>query len=139
MMVDALAAGARALVHGEDVPRDLPLILSVVSRGYLTVSAHHTSDLAGWIAAGHGSLGASMPDLTAREQDILSLMAGGHTIRQAARALGIAAKTVENTQARLYRKLGTRNRAETLAVGYRLGLLDPGLNHRNDPTPAALG
>jgi DNA-binding CsgD family transcriptional regulator len=65
-----------------------------------------------------------MPELTAREADILGLLARGQTIRQAARTLGIAAKTVENTQARLYRKLGTRNRAETLAVAYRLGLLD---------------
>jgi two-component system, NarL family, nitrate/nitrite response regulator NarL len=50
-------------------------------------------------------------------------MASGHTIRQTAHKLGIAAKTVENTQARLYRKLGTHNRAETIAVAYRLGLL----------------
>lgn len=69
--------------------------------------------------------GADLPHLTSREHDILGLLARGHTIRQAARTLGIAAKTVENTQARLYRKLGTRNRAETLTVAYRLGFLDP--------------
>lgn len=65
------------------------------------------------------------PELTVREREILAHIAGGRTIRQTARALGIAAKTVENTQARLYRKLGTHNRAETLAVAYRLGLIEP--------------
>jgi len=39
-----------------------------------------------------------VPELTSRESDILSSMAQGHSIRQAARALGIAPKTVENVQ-----------------------------------------
>lgn len=61
--------------------------------------------------------------LTGREEQVLQSIARGHTIRQTARALGIAAKTVENTQARLFRKLGARNRAEALTVAYRLGRL----------------
>jgi DNA-binding NarL/FixJ family response regulator len=124
-VVDALATGARAVVHAKDVAEDLPEVLALVARGYVAVSAEHAAELAGWIAVRHAERGARVPDLTAREQDILGLLARGHTIRQTARALGIAAKTVENTQARLYRKLGTRNRAETLTVAYRLGLLDP--------------
>lgn len=67
--------------------------------------------------------GESVPELTVREREILHHIADGHTTRQTARALGIAAKTVENTQARLYRKLGTHNRIETLTVAYRLGLI----------------
>ncbi|HEY8472082.1 MAG TPA: LuxR C-terminal-related transcriptional regulator [Natronosporangium sp.] len=123
-VVDSLATGARAVVHAKDVANDLPDVLALVARGYVAVSAEHAAELAGWIAVRHAERTARVPDLTAREQDILGLLARGHTIRQAARELGIAAKTVENTQARLYRKLGTRNRAETLTVAYRLGLLD---------------
>ncbi|QSB16514.1 helix-turn-helix transcriptional regulator [Natronosporangium hydrolyticum] len=73
----------------------------------------------------HPAAAADPPELTVREQQILALLARGRTIRQVGRALGIAAKTVENTQTRLYRKLGTHNRAETLAVAFRVGLLDP--------------
>lgn len=124
-VVEMLTAGARALVHATDVPTDLPEVLMLVSRGYLAVSAEHAARLAEWLSLRHSDRVTSVPSLTAREQDILSLLARGQTIRQAARTLGIAAKTVENTQARLYRKLGTRNRAETLSVAYRLGLLDP--------------
>jgi DNA-binding CsgD family transcriptional regulator len=65
-----------------------------------------------------------MPALTAREFDILCCIARGHTIRQTARTLGIAAKTVENTQARLFRKLGVRNRMEALTTADALGLID---------------
>lgn len=125
VVTDLLATGARAVVHADDVADDLPEVLSLVSRGYVALSAGHATELAGWMAVRHAERGSGVPDLTAREQDILGLLALGQTIRQAARTLGIAAKTVENTQARLYRKLGTRNRAETLTVAYRLGLLDP--------------
>jgi hypothetical protein len=36
-----------------------------------------------------------------------------------------AAKTVENTQARLFRKLGTHSRAGALSVAHALGLIEP--------------
>lgn len=62
--------------------------------------------------------------LTPRENDILRSIALGHTVRQTARALAIAEKTVENTQARLFLKLGTHSRAGAVAAAYRLGLLD---------------
>jgi DNA-binding CsgD family transcriptional regulator len=49
-----------------------------------------------------------------------------HSIPQTARALGIAPKTVENVQTRLFRKLGVRNRPGALAVADAFGLLPPG-------------
>jgi DNA-binding NarL/FixJ family response regulator len=64
-------------------------------------------------------------DVTARECDILRSIALGHTVRQTAQSLGIAPKTVENIQARLFGKLGVRNRAGALAAAYELGLLSP--------------
>jgi DNA-binding CsgD family transcriptional regulator len=53
-------------------------------------------------------------------------------VRQTARALGIAVKTVENAQGHLFRKLGVHNRAAAVATAYALGLLQPG-----EPRPAA--
>jgi DNA-binding NarL/FixJ family response regulator len=71
-------------------------------------------------------LGEPAPvQLTARESDILVSISLGHTVRQTAHALGIAPKTVENTQTRLFGKLGVRNRASALAAGYTLGLIQP--------------
>jgi DNA-binding NarL/FixJ family response regulator len=65
-----------------------------------------------------------LPELTVREADILRSIARGDTVRQTARSLGIAEKTVENTQARLFRKLGARNRTGALATAHALGLLE---------------
>ncbi|MFC6023209.1 LuxR family transcriptional regulator [Plantactinospora solaniradicis] len=72
-----------------------------------------------------------LPQLSAREADILRSIAMGHTVRQTARLLDIAEKTVENTQGRLFLKLGTRNRAGAIAAAYALGLLD----QVSDPGP----
>jgi len=67
----------------------------------------------------------SLPVLTSRERDILQSIANGHTVRLTARGLGIAEKTVENIQSRLFRKLGAHNRSGALAAAHALGLLEP--------------
>jgi DNA-binding NarL/FixJ family response regulator len=76
------------------------------------------------------------PDLTAREFDILRSIALGHTVRQTARLLAIAEKTVENLQGRLFLKLGTHNRAGAIRAAYALGLLD--LEAGVPPSPGTL-
>jgi DNA-binding NarL/FixJ family response regulator len=66
-----------------------------------------------------------LPDISPRERDILYSIARGDSVRETARNLGITSKTVENTQTRLFRKLGVRNRVTALATAHRLGLLSP--------------
>lgn len=73
-----------------------------------------------------GDGNGGLPELTARESDILRSIAMGHTVRQTARLLAIAEKTVENLQARLFLKLGTHNRAGAIGAAHALGLLDLG-------------
>ena len=61
--------------------------------------------------------------LTERELQVLSCIDEGMSVKQTARALTISAKTVENLQSRLFRKLGARNRAQAVLIGHRIGLL----------------
>ncbi|HET6212881.1 MAG TPA: LuxR C-terminal-related transcriptional regulator [Micromonosporaceae bacterium] len=124
-LLDALLRGAHALLRVDDVPGDFAAVLSLVVRGYFAMNAAHVEDLADWMATRLADGSPTVPALTTRECDILGSIASGHTVRQTARSLGIAAKTVENTQARLFRKLGARNRPEALTIAYRLGLVDP--------------
>lgn len=119
-ILEALRRGASGLVFADDVPSALGPVLKIVSRGLFAMSGEYAGALAKWASAE----AATTPQLTARESDILRSIASGHTIRQTARVLGIAAKTVENTQARLFRKLGARNRTETLTIANRWGLVD---------------
>jgi DNA-binding NarL/FixJ family response regulator len=136
---DTLLHGVRALVRMEDVATDLGLILSVVVRGYLAADAVRLADLRRAAAMCPGGGAGQPPTLTPRQYDILGMIASGRTIQQTARALGITAKTVENAQARLYRKLGARNRVEALTIAHRFGLLDEEHAAVAGPSPAVPG
>ncbi|HVB41445.1 MAG TPA: LuxR C-terminal-related transcriptional regulator [Streptosporangiaceae bacterium] len=118
-IASALAHNAGGLVTKKDVADGLGAILSVVAQGFLVMSLEYAQTLMKWAP----SPSLVVPELTARERDILGSIACGHTIRQTARSLGIAAKTVENTQARLFRKLGARNRMEALSIADAQGLI----------------
>lgn len=50
--------------------------------------------------------------LTAREREVLKLLAEGQTVRSAAGVLGLSAKTVDAHKFNLMRKLGVHNKAE---------------------------
>ncbi|HEX5402763.1 MAG TPA: LuxR C-terminal-related transcriptional regulator [Pseudonocardiaceae bacterium] len=118
--VDALAHHANGLLSGDDVATGLGAALRVAVTGLFAMSLPYTRTLATWAPQ---TTTKAPPQLTPRERDILGSIAKGDTVRQTARTLGIATKTVENTQARLFRKLGARNRAETLVIARDVGLL----------------
>ncbi len=119
-IADAMTRQVSGLVAMADIATGLGPILSAVAQGFLVMSWGYAETLLKWTP----TTSPTVPELTARERDILVLIARGHTIRQTARALGIAAKTVENTQARLFRKLGARNRMEALMIADESGLID---------------
>jgi DNA-binding NarL/FixJ family response regulator len=125
-LADALANGATSLVLAESIgDRFLPL-LRLAGQGYLVVDSLPMRPLIGAVRArwDQRTPGAGdPPELTARESDILRFGAQGYSIRQTARLLGIAPKTVENVQTRLFRKLGVRNRSGAVAVANAFGLL----------------
>jgi len=125
-LASALACGAGSLLPADKIDDHFVPMLRMVSRGYIVVSSLPMRPL---IRAAHARYdqrvpgGSDLPELAAREGDILASIARGYSIRQTARVLGIAPKTVENIQTRLFRKLGVHNRAAALAVADAFGLL----------------
>lgn len=61
-----------------------------------------------------------LPGLTAREQQILDLIAGGLTNRQISSNLSISESTVENHVHHIFMKLGISNRAQAVARAFQL-------------------
>jgi DNA-binding NarL/FixJ family response regulator len=125
-LADALANGATSLVLADRIGDRFLALLRMAGQGYLVVDSLPMRPLIGavrarWDQRAPGS--SDLPELTARESDILRYGAQGHSIRQTARLIGIAPKTVENIQTRLFRKLGVRNRAGAVAVANAFGLL----------------
>ena len=125
-LAEALALGASALVSADRIADHFRSVLTMVGQGYLVVDSMPMRLLIGaaharWDQRVPGS--GNLPELTARETDILRSAAQGHSIRRTAQVLGIAPKTVENIQTRLFRKLGVRNRSGALAVADAFGLV----------------
>ena len=60
--------------------------------------------------------------LSAREREVLTLVAAGHTDDQCAKALFISVKTVHSHLDRIRDKTGVRRRAELTRLAVRLGL-----------------
>ena len=68
--------------------------------------------------------GEERPLLTAREREVLALMAEGLSGPKIAERLIVAVPTVKTHQARLYEKLGVSDRAAAVAEAMRRGLLE---------------
>lgn len=64
--------------------------------------------------------------LSAREREVLGLVAGGKTNREIAELLGMGAETVKTLLERTYGKLGVRGRLGAVLAATDLGLLDRG-------------
>lgn len=63
--------------------------------------------------------------ITAREREVLELMANGHSNQAIGERLTISVKTVEAHRARLFKKLGASNVADAVLLAIRTGLVTP--------------
>lgn len=63
--------------------------------------------------------------LTARERDVLRLLARGRSNRQIGEELFISGKTASVHVSNILAKLGAASRTEAVAVAYRRGLIAP--------------
>ncbi len=71
--------------------------------------------------------GEPVPDtpLTPREEEIVKLIAEGHSSKDIADILVISVKTVERHRANILDKLGLRDRLELTRHAIRAGLVEP--------------
>ncbi|PZT70777.1 DNA-binding response regulator [Streptomyces sp. SW4] len=63
--------------------------------------------------------------LTPREEEVLKLVAEGHSSKEIAEILFISVKTVQRHRANLLHKLGLRDRLELTRYAIRAGLIEP--------------
>ncbi len=65
------------------------------------------------------------PELSARELEVLRLIARGHTNREIAERLFLSVRTIESHRARLQRKLELSRRSELVEYALERGLVEP--------------
>lgn len=66
---------------------------------------------------------AGVTDLSPRQRQCLALIADGLTDREIARSMGVGVVTAHRHVADVRTKLGARNRAHAVALGYDLALI----------------
>ncbi len=113
----AFAAGALAFVAKDLADVELPQAVRAAARGEQFVSPR----IAARLDALHRSL--TQDALSAREVEVLRLIALGHTSVEIARKLHLSPRTVETHRANIHRKLGLSTRAELVRYALRRGLM----------------
>ncbi|WP_202304474.1 LuxR C-terminal-related transcriptional regulator [Mesorhizobium sp. L-8-3] len=81
-------------------------------------------DLARILELRAGSTAAGADNLTARERQVLALVADGGTNREIARQLRLSPKTVNRHVENIFNKLGVSSRAAAVAKGLQTGSID---------------
>lgn len=115
----AVASGADAVVLEESLGRTGALVHAVeqLGRGRRFVDPACTAE-----GQGGGDDGAATPEaLTAREVEVLRLVAQGCSNREIGEQLHIAASTARDHVQDILRRLGVRSRAAAAVAGVRLG------------------
>jgi two-component system, NarL family, response regulator NreC len=120
-VLEAMQAGAKGYVLKTQTAEDLVHAIEKVSRGGVYVSPVVTVSLVDAILEKRQS-GAR--DLTARERQVLQLIAEGNSTKQIARVLDITPKTAESHRARLMKKLDIHDTAGLVRYAVRRGLLN---------------
>ncbi len=123
---EALKAGASGYVLKSVVDRDLVEACRAAIRGepFLYPGAI-TALIRNYLDRARRGDGIPAKAITDREEEILKLVAEGHTSKEIADILVISVKTVERHRANLLQKLGLRDRLELTRYAIRAGLIEP--------------
>jgi DNA-binding NarL/FixJ family response regulator len=123
---EALKAGASGYVLKSGANRDLVDACRATMRGEpFLYPAAVTALIRDYLQrAASGEAGPPDP-LTPREQEVLKLIAEGHTSDEIAELLVISKKTVDRHRGNVLAKLGMRNRVELTRYAIRRGLVVP--------------
>jgi len=124
-LVEAVRSGAAGYLTKDLSPEALQRAVRGIRSGDLAMSRSMAADVIQHLAASTNRSTASadtneIAGISAREREVLALLAEGLTDREIGERLGISPRTVETHVGSLLSKLGVRNRAQA-AARYRDG------------------
>jgi DNA-binding NarL/FixJ family response regulator len=119
----ALAAGVSGYLLKTTPSHELVSAITEACMGRTVLDNSVSARLVGGMAAGEEETTGSR--LTARERDVLRLVAQGLANKAIGQRLGISPRTVEGHLNHIFEKLGTTSRTELVHVAMTKGLLLP--------------
>ena len=118
--VAAVEAGAGAFVHKSRAASDLIEAVRQVGNGASLISPSMIASL----LSPNGQLGVKRDSLTAREREVLRLMAEGASSREIADRLGISYATVRSHIRSFDTKLGVHSKIEAVAAAREMNIIE---------------
>nr|SBO96655.1 DNA-binding response regulator, LuxR family [Nonomuraea gerenzanensis] len=126
----ALAAGASGFLLKDVSPEHLVAAVTLVRTGDALLAPTITRRLVERFArrddAGPPAPHRDLSELTARELEVLRLLATGLSNIELAERLTLSPATVKTHVARILAKLGLRDRVQAVVLAYETGLVSPG-------------
>ncbi|MFI6518835.1 response regulator [Spirillospora sp. NPDC050679] len=126
---EALSVGASGFLLKDATADELVSAVRVVARGDSLLAPQVTGRLIREFTKQRRSrpqAPAELATLTARETEVLVLIAGGLSNGEIARRLVVSEHTVKTHVARVFTKLGLRDRAQAVMLAYESGVVVPG-------------
>jgi DNA-binding NarL/FixJ family response regulator len=128
---DALRAGASGFLLKDTPPEQLVEAIRVVAGGESLLSPSVTTRVIEEFVAKKRPAQPKprgLDELTARETEVLGLVARGLSNAEIAKELWVGETTVKTHVARLLMKLGLRDRVQVVVLAYEHGVVEPGQN-----------
>lgn len=126
-VLDALRAGARGFLTKDAGAEEIRAAIAAVQRGEASIDPavqHHVVNAL--VGSGLGREELAEPDLpdglTAREAEVLALIAEGLSNTEIAERLVVSEATVKSHVNHLFTKTGARDRAQAVTYAYKHGL-----------------
>jgi DNA-binding NarL/FixJ family response regulator len=126
---EALRAGASGFLLKDAPPEQLVSAIHVVASGEALLAPSITKRVIEEYARRpppREGLPPELADLTARELDVLRLVARGRSNAEIAKELYLGETTVKTHVARILQKLSLRDRVQAVVLAYESGLVEPG-------------
>ena len=123
VVLDGIRAGARGFLLKDVSYQQLLAAIRAVAGGATVFQPAVTERLLRAGSAVRIDAEAPREQLTAREAEVVRLMAGGYSNREIARALGTAEGTIKNHVSSILAKFGARDRTRAVLKALETGLL----------------
>jgi two-component system, NarL family, response regulator LiaR len=119
-VLEAVRAGAAGYLFKDADPDEVEAAVRAVHRGEAPLAPRAAATVLRQVS--HPPAPSPLDRLTAREREVLTLLAAGRTNRLIARTLGVSEKTVKTHVSNLLAKLGVEDRTQAALLAVREGL-----------------
>lgn len=121
----AMRAGARGYLLKGASPNDIERAVRSVANGEVILGPQVAARAIGFLSSGQASSAVVFPELTAREREILDLVARGLDNTSVSRRLDLSPKTIRNNLSNVFTKLQVADRSQAIIRARDAGLGQP--------------